>query len=250
MIDVSKQGRVLELILNRPEKRNALNHAMCVQLVAAIESADSDPEIGAILLSGNGTVFCSGMDLKEAGITDLTEIHERLFTVIERIHKPMIAAVHGVVVGGGLGVAANTHIVIAAPETRFSLPEIRIALWPVMIFPAVALAIGERRTTELSITGRYFSAQEAHSFGLVSEIADQPLERARELADEVSRHSPGVFAKGLEYSRTIRGMSSAEAAAAGKITRDQLMADPAFAAAIAAFFRKDAGTTKRPEPQT
>jgi enoyl-CoA hydratase/carnithine racemase len=243
LIKASQQGRVLHLELNRPEKRNALNTSLCRALVEAFAQADADPAIGAILLSGNGPAFCAGMDLKEAaneaGSTDLNAIHNWLFTVIDRIHKPTIAAVHGAVVGGGVGLAANAHIVIASPEARFGLTEIKIALWPVMIFRAVVLAVGERRATELSLTGRMFSAQEALSYGLVTEISDNPLARAQAVADEVSRHSAHALARGLEYSRSIRGLSWADAGELGRTSRDELMAHPDFAKAVAAFLNKE-----------
>ena len=78
-----------------------------------------------------------------------------------------------------MGLAANAHIVVAHPATRFALTEIRIGLWPGMIFRAVALAVGERRATELSLTGRDFTAADALQYGLVTEISDDPLEARR-----------------------------------------------------------------------
>src|SRR5580700_6007261 len=147
----------MRVALNRPEKRNALDSATCRDLLDAFRKAESDPAIGAILLCGNGPAFCAGMDLKEALAADqsgLADLHERLFTTIQRARKPMIAAVHGAALAAGTGLAANAHMVIASPDAQFGLTEIRIGLWPVIVFRAVARAIGERRATELSLTGR------------------------------------------------------------------------------------------------
>ena len=155
LLELSQEWRVLRITLNRPEKRNALNLELCRQLVEAFEKADNDRYIGAIVLNANGPAFCAGMDLKETIDVDqvqLAGIHERLFTTIHRTRTPIIAAVHGAALAGGTGLAANAHIVIAKDDARFGLTEIRIGLWPVLIFRSIDHAIGERRTVELSLT--------------------------------------------------------------------------------------------------
>src|SRR5205807_7347899 len=116
MLQGSREGRLLRLTLNRPEKRNALNGALCRELVAAIEQGDQDPGVGAILISGAGKSFCAGMDLDEMltpAEVELGEAHERLFTIGHRVTTPIIAAVHGAALAGGTGLAANAHIVVA-----------------------------------------------------------------------------------------------------------------------------------------
>ncbi len=241
MIEASQQGRVLHLALNRPEKRNALNTELCRALLEAFAQADHDPTIGAILLSGNGPAFCAGMDLKEAleqGDDNLADLHERLFSVIERTRKPIIAAVHGAAIGGGTGLVANAHIVIASPDARFGLTEIKLGLWPVMIFPAVALAIGERRATALSIAGRFFDGTEAHQYGLVTELSENPLDRAEDQAEEVAEYSANAMSLGLAYSRRIRNMPAKEVAEEGRRTRAELMAHPDFAKGVETFFNR------------
>jgi enoyl-CoA hydratase/carnithine racemase len=165
-------------------------------------------------------------------------MHEILFTTIERIRKPVIAAVQGAALAGGTGLAANAHVVIAAPGTRFGLTEIRIGLWPVLIFRAVALAIGERRATELSLTGRIIEAEEALRFGLVTEIAEDPLQRAKEVAATVAGYSPFALKQGLEYTQQIRHADWAHAGKLGRAMRNRLMASPDFQAGLKAFFEK------------
>lgn len=241
MIEASQQGQVLHLALNRPEKRNALNSGLCRALIEAFAQADLDSSIGAILLSGNGPAFCAGMDLQEAlepGDADLAGLHERLFTIIHRTHKPVVAAVQGAAVAGGTGLAANAHIVIASPDAKFGLTEIKIGLWPVLVFRAVVLAIGERRATELSLTGRLFGAEEAREYGLVTEIVEDPVARARACAAEVAAFSASALAKGLEYAREIRGLNWEEAGELGRKTRESLTAHPDFVKSVKSFLEK------------
>src|SRR4030088_287855 len=121
----------------------------------------------------------------EAG---LAEVHERLFTIGSRVTTPIIAAVQGAALAGGTGLAANAHIVVASADATFGLTEIRIGLWPFVIFRAVVAAVGERRAVELAITGRIIDAREAESFGLAHQIL--PAARADEIATEVANASP------------------------------------------------------------
>src|ERR1700688_3152966 len=173
MLQVSREGRILRLTLDRPEKRNALNGALCRELVAAIEEGDRDPAVGAILLRGAGKSFCAGMDLDEMltpAEAELGPAHERLFIIGRRVTTPIIAAVHGPALAGGTGLAANAHIVIASDDATFGLTEIRIGLWPFVVFRAVVAAIGERHAVELGISGRIVGAAEAHALGLVHHV--------------------------------------------------------------------------------
>jgi len=236
-IEVAQIGRVLHIALNRPEKRNALNGALCEALVTAIDDAQQNSEIGSVLLSGNGPSFCAGMDLSETA--DFSAIHERLFTSIDRAAKPMIAAIQGAALAGGMGLAANAHVVVASPDAKFGLTEIRIALWPVLVFRAVSLAIGERRATEMSISGRVLTAPQATEYALVTEMADNPLARATEIAAIVAAYSPSAMSAGLTYSRAIRNLAWPDAGRLGQITRATLMSHPDFKSAVAAFLTKN-----------
>ncbi|MCP5109991.1 MAG: enoyl-CoA hydratase/isomerase family protein, partial [bacterium] len=156
-----REDRVLRLSLNRPEKRNALRVEDCRQLVAALNEAELDPDVGSILVDGAGDAFCSGMDLTESLREDAPEraaIHDELFTFGSRITKPVVASVRGKALAGGLGLVTNAHVVVAAEDAGFGLVEIRIALWPFVVFRSVATAVGERRALELSLTGRVIGA--------------------------------------------------------------------------------------------
>lgn len=240
-LEKTQTGRVLHLSLNRPDKRNALNLKLCRELVAAFDQSDTDHTIGAIVLSGNGSAFCAGMDLKESLTVDQVElagIHERLFSTIQRVSKPIVVAVQGPALAGGTGLVANGHMVIAKPDVRFGLTEIRIGLWPVLIFRAVEHAMGERRTTELSITGREFGAQEGREYGLVTEIADDPLARALELAGSISKFSPIALGVGLSFVHKIRGEDWDHAGKVGRAMRNRLLTSPDYREGVKAFAEK------------
>ncbi len=243
MIDIATTDRVRTLTLNRPEKRNALDLETCRALNEAFHQADDDPAIGAVLLRGNGTAFCSGMDLSEVLAADqdvLADVHERLFTTIYRARKPIIAAVQGSALAAGVGLTANAHFVIAAPDARFGITEIRIGLWPFLIFRSVARAVGERRATELSITGRTFSADEAHQFGLVTEVHANYDTRAFELATRVAQFSSVANAAGLDYVNRTHDLDFSDAGVIAREMRTGLMASADFEEGVRAFLEKRA----------
>lgn len=236
------EGRLLRLTLNRPEKRNALNAALCRALVDALEQAAGDPAVGAILLTANGTAFCAGMDLAEiaqaADADEISEVHERLFTIGERLAKPLIAGVHGPALGGGTGLAANCHIVVAGPEASFGLTEIRLGLWPFLVYRAVASALGERRTLELSLSGRIFGPGEARDLSLAHEVADDAAGRAAEIAREVAGFSPTAVQKGMAFVQRARGLGSREAGVIAQEARNKVFAGEDFGEGIRAFREK------------
>ena len=242
-IEWEHDGRLLRLRLNRPEKRNALDLQTCREITAALHEASSDPRVGAVLLSGNGKAFCAGMDLSEAPTASpaaLAEAHDELFTVREWVGKPVIAAVHGPALAGGTGLAANAHIVIAADDAIFGLTEVRLGLWPVLIFPAIVASVGERRAVELALTGRTFGAAEAERYGLVTETVqpDVLTARATEIASAIANASSMAIRSGLHYVREIRGKATGEALATGRLIRDAILQHPDFAEGVRAFREK------------
>ena len=242
-LQISREGRVLHLALNRPERRNALNMDLCVGLGAALEEAEKDAGVGAILLSGNGKSFCAGMDLHEVvspGGGDINEVHERIFSAGIRMTKPLIAAVHGAALAGGTGLAANCHIVVAAEDATFGLTEIRIGLWPFVIFRTVVAAVGERRATELALTGRIFPASEAREYGLVHQVvgSDVLMQRAQEIAGVIAEASPTAIQAGLAFVRDARGRSWEEAGDLARRMRNDVFRSADFQEGIRAFQEK------------
>jgi enoyl-CoA hydratase/carnithine racemase len=236
-----QESRVLRLTLDRPEKRNALNRELCTALVQTIGNAVRDPGVGAILLLANGKSFCAGMDLAEAalGVTeDINTIHERLFTLGARITKPLIAAVQGAALGGGTGLVANCHIVVAAPEATFGLTEIRLGLWPFLVYRAMETALGERRALELALTGRIFGADEAEDLGFVHEIAADPVKRAIAVAEMIANSSPIAIQNGMSFVQEVRGQDSEASGRIARRIRNQVFAGADFQEGLRAFREK------------
>lgn len=241
MLQKVQHGRVLRIALDRPEKRNALSLDLCRAILEAIGNAAKDPTVGAILITANGKSFCAGMDLNEVahGATEETNaLQEQLFTLGARTEKPLIAAVRGAALGGGTGLVANCHIVIADPEATFGLTEIRLGLWPFLVYRAMELAVGGRRSTELALTGRVFGAEEAKTLGLVHEVAADADERALEVAQTVAGYSPSAIHNGLSFVQEVRGMGWEEAGLVARRVRDWVFTGSDFQEGLRAFREK------------
>lgn len=237
MLTAHRAGRVLHVTLDRPEKRNALSLELARRLADQLDEASADDAVGAILLTGAGKVFCAGMDLSEMGRVDsaeLARVHERLFTCGERLRKPLVAAVHGAALAGGTGLAANAHIVFASPEASFGLTEIRLGLWPFVIYRAVVAAVGARRALELSLSGRIFAADEAARYGLVHTVCtlDELLPQAESAARRLAEASPGAIAAGMQSAQAW-----GDAELAGRL-REQVMQSADFREGISAYIEK------------
>jgi len=242
-LQISRDGRVLLLALNRPDRRNALNMELCGALGEAFEQAEGDATVGAILIYGNGKAFCAGMDLNEVltpAAGPVNEVHERIFTAGIRMTKPLIAAVHGAALAGGTGLAANCHVVVAAADATFGLTEIRIGLWPFVIFRTIAAALGQRRATELALSGRVFGASEAREYGLVHHVVDSAglMQKAREIAGAIADSSPTAIRAGLTFVRNAQGKSWEEAGALALQMRTQVFHGADFQEGIRAFQEK------------
>jgi enoyl-CoA hydratase/carnithine racemase len=241
ILELSQHGRVLRIALNRPNKHNALSSELCRELVDAINRANRDTNIGAMVLTGNGPSFSSGMDLEEVGsvsIETIDNVHEQLFTLSMRLSTPLIAAVNGVAVGGGTGLVANCHISVASEGARFGLTEIKLGLWPFLVFRAMEVAVGERRSIELALTGRMFDAKEAHEIGLIHEIAPDCNQRAMEIAEGLSSSSPSAIHSGLDFVQEVRGKDWGTAGLIARRIREELFQSADFQEGIRAFREK------------
>jgi enoyl-CoA hydratase/carnithine racemase len=235
--------RVLHLTLNRPDKRNALNAAMCSEIVEAIASAQNNQHVGSILISAAGQVFCAGMDLDEAVETagaDLAEVHEKLFTSGANSLKPIVVCVNGPALGGGLGLVAQGHVVIAAEGAVFGLTEMRLGLWPFLVYRAVEAALGARRTLELSLTARVFSTHDALQWGLVHHLCPpaEAAHRAAAIGRDLAKASPLAIEAGMQYVRESRDKSWNEAGELASSLRLKLMESSDFKEGYAAFKEK------------
>jgi enoyl-CoA hydratase/carnithine racemase len=186
---VEQDGRLCRIALAAPDKRNVLDADTCRKLLNELESAEADSATGAILLEADGAVFCAGAEPDD----------DRLFTIGRRISKPIVAAVQGVAISGGLALVANAHVVVAAQGTSFGLTGIREGKWSDPIFRAVSAALGDRRAMELGLTSRVFSTPEALAWGLVHYVAPafELEDRAMEIATALANANPGAVNEAL-----------------------------------------------------
>ena len=244
---VKREERVLRITLNRPAKRNALTADMCAGMVNAIADAQEDRSIGSIFLTSVGQVFCAGMDLDEAieaPDAGLARLHDQLFTLGGHSLKPIVVGVDGPALGGGLGLVAQGHVVVAEPGAVFGLPEIRVGLWPFLVYRSVAEALGSRRAQQLSLTGSMFTAAEAMQWGLVHHVCHPPTdeqERGAAIARDLAKSSPEAMEAGMRYVRESRGQSWGKAGELAMELRDRVMASEDFQEGYRAFKeRRDA----------
>jgi enoyl-CoA hydratase/carnithine racemase len=239
---VSSSHRILRITLNRPEKRNALNKQMTAEIVDAVTGAQERRDIACILMRANGSVFCAGMDLDEASTDrpELSALHEKLFTIGLKSLKPIVAVVNGAALGGGLGLAAQAHMMYAGDGAVFGLPEIQVGLWPFLVFRCVSSALGQRRTLAISLSGRSFSAAEAHEWGLVHRVLPGPEieERGHAMARRLAKASPMALALGMRYVKESAGKSWDEAGELAATLRVKLMESGDFQEGREAFKQK------------
>ena len=160
---VENEGEVLTLTLNNIEKKNALTSEMMGALSAILEEVDNYDNLRAIVIRGNGSVFCSGADINTWNPEELQEL---LFTLSD-CPIPTIAHVHGICFGGGMGLASACDFVIAEDDTKFGFPEVKLGMIPAVISPYVSRKISIGRMRELFITGESFGVKQAYDFGFL-----------------------------------------------------------------------------------
>ncbi len=193
---VTREGPVGIVTLNRPKQLNALSYDLIKELSLAMEAFDLEPEIKAIVLTGGEKVFAAGADIKE--MVDATPFDERVQgrmsyrDKINRISKPVIAAVSGFALGGGCELAMSCDLIIASETARFGQPEVNIGTIPGSGgTQRLTRTVGKYRSMEMVLTGEFLSASDAERFGLVNKIvpAELLLEEAKSIAMKIATKS-------------------------------------------------------------
>jgi methylglutaconyl-CoA hydratase len=174
-------GPVAVLVLNRPDRRNALGRELVAELGDALTALASDPLVRSVVLTGNGPTFCAGMDLKEAEAAGQAADSEKqavadargIADLIQQIHtlpKPVVAALNGDALAGGAGLASACDFVIAAEGARIGYPEVRRGLVAAVVMHDLVRQVGERRARALLLSGEPITAVEAERWGLVNRV--------------------------------------------------------------------------------
>ena len=212
----------VRLVLNRPDKLNAISRELREALVEGVAAAVADEAVRVIVIAGAGRAFCSGYDLSEGQPPDAWGWREVLAEDVEatlaiwRSPKPVIAQVHGYALAGGLELAMACDLVIAADDARLGEPEIRFGSAPVTLL--MPYLIGQKKTRELLMTGDLVDAVEAARIGLVNRAvpADRLASEVDALADRLARVPPDVMAPTkLMLNRSMEAAGFLEAVAMG-----------------------------------
>lgn len=194
---VDREPPIATVRLNRPKVLNALSPDLIAELVDALQVLDKDPEVGAIVLTGNERAFAAGADIgRMAESTVVEQIERDQFAVwdkIRRVKKPIIAAVSGWCLGGGNETAMMCDMIVASETARFGQPEIGIGIIPgAGGTQRLTQAVGKAKAMELVLTGRPFTADEALAMGLINRVVpvEVYLEEAQALAREIASKPP------------------------------------------------------------
>lgn len=199
-IQYAESEGIATITLNRPEKRNAISYELIDDLLAALKTAERS-EAQVLILAAAGKAFCAGMDLDNLkqlmGCSDEQNLKDsetiaQLFRSLYDFPRPTIAAVNGAAIAGGTGLVTVCDFALAVPEATFGYTEVRIGFIPAVVSSFLMASIGEKRTRDLLLTGRIFSAQEAQQLGLINEMVapEELMKKARELAARLMENSP------------------------------------------------------------
>lgn len=202
------RGSVRIISINRPEKLNALNKATIQELHTAFADAGSNKDIRVIILTGTGEkAFVAGADISEfahfsaeEGRALAGDGQRILFDFVEQLEKPVIAAVNGFALGGGLELAMSCHVRIASDNAKMGLPEVSLGVIPgyggTQRLPRL---VGKGRASQLIFSAEMISAAQAEQWGLVNKTVPQAelMEEVMKLADKISRNSPAAIAHAI-----------------------------------------------------
>jgi len=200
-----KEPFVALIELNRPKELNALNIQLMHELRDTLQRLDKDPQVRAIVLTGNEQAFAAGADIKQMAdksAIDMLVIDQfSTWDQIRKIKKPIIAAVSGFALGGGCELAMMCDMIIASESAKFGQPEIKIGTIPgAGGTQRLTRAVGKAKAMELILTGRFISGEEAMRYGLVNKVVpvEMYLHEAIQLAKEIAQMSPVAVQLGKE----------------------------------------------------
>lgn len=263
-VQITVTNGVADVQMTRADKMNALDTAMFRALAQAGETVAADPSVRAVVLSGQGRAFCSGLDfsafqamagggsndsggpsdggagaITETAAGKITHLGQQVAHVWQEVPVPVIAAVHGVALGGGCQIALGADLRICTPDARFSILEIKWGLIPDMTGTAMLpKLVGLDVAKELTFTGRMVGGTEAVQLGLATRVADEPYAAAMELATEIAGKSPDAMKAAKRLLNQSGTVSLAEQFASERAEIGRLIGSPNQVEAVMAGFEK------------
>lgn len=217
-LDVGRRGRVAILTLTRPEHGNRVSQRMAEEIASALETARTDPAIGACVITGHGDVFCLGGDYRGAGPTTAGRMEfARAFIdmndAMSRLGKPLVAAVNGNAHAGGFSIVVTCDLAIAAEDATLGLPEAAKGLFPFLALAIVKDAVPKKVLFDIVYNARLMAAEEARALHLVNAVVPRAtvLDQAVEAAERACSHDADILMLGRDLYYGMRNVGPAEA---------------------------------------
>ena len=216
---VQQRGALLWLTIDRQERRNAMSHAVLAEMAKAIEAAQSQRDVRAIVITGAGSkAFCAGADLQaaQAFTTDFSEPQGHLAQLLRRARAsnvPLIARVNGACMAGGMGLLSMCDLAVAASHAVFGLPEVKVGVFPAQVLTVLQHLIPRRKLAEMCLTGEPLTSAEALEYGLVNYVADDVDAKLDWLLARLLDKSPAAIRRGLYTMKGIETMAFEESMA-------------------------------------
>ena len=240
LVDVQHGDGIRTLTLNSPANRNALSERLLAQLEQALRDATSDPDVRAVVLTGTGTVFCSGADLSERGTAAPNRMPAILTSVVES-PVPVLVRVNGHARAGGIGLIAAADMAVAAEAATFAFTEVRVGVAPAMILVPALRVMDRRFLTRATLTGERFGAAEAVGAGLLTAVTPDEAALDAWVADRTTalrQAAPGGVRATKALLRTLPAQNWAEGLAAAAVTSADLFVGDEAAEGMEAFLQK------------
>ncbi len=242
-------GPVAVIKVNRPEKLNALDSETLGELADALETAGRDPEVSVVVLTGEGRAFVAGADISEMAAMgprealEFARLGHRVGEIVERLPKPVIAAVNGFALGGGCELALSCDFIHASSKAKFGQPEVKLGVIPGHGgTQRLMRRVGRAMAAEMILTGRIYTAEQAKDMGLVNQVhePDRLMPAVMELAREMADMGPLALAAAKELLRVGEGLDLPAANELERITFANLFATHDQKEGMAAFMEKRA----------
>ncbi len=240
LVDVQHGDGIRTLTLDSPANRNALSIRLLEQLAQALRDATADADVRAVVLTGAGTVFCSGADLSERGSGAPNRMPEILTTMVDS-PVPVLVRVNGHTRAGGLGLIAAADIAVATEAATFAFSEVRVGVAPAMILVPALRVMDRRFLTRMVLTGERFDAGQAAAAGLLSAVVEDDAALDAWVdgqTDALRRSAPGAVRATKELLRALPAQNWSDGLESAASTSADLFAGQEATEGMAAFLEK------------